>query len=178
MKRRLSIASILVASIAMVAGLSLFAATPALQAEDRVYSNADLVGGYAFQAFGSHNFPPEVPFSVLNGPFANNGRIWFNGQGQMKMQHVYNFNGQIIRVKNDGTYHVNRDGTFTVTYVFQQDPFPPLTLTFDGVLAKDGNEGRAILSGFSAPGVPLPPGYVGSTIVVTMTKQSDGGHHD
>jgi hypothetical protein len=89
----------------------------------------------------------------------------------MKLQIAYNFNGQIVRVESDGTYDVEKDGTFTASYVFQLDSLPPLTLSFDGVLAKDGKEARIMMTGHSIPGVTLPPGYIGHVVVSTLTKQ-------
>jgi hypothetical protein len=173
MNRRLLIASAVIASIATVAGLTLFPAhaTPTQWEEKGGFSNRDLVGGYALQSTGTINYPSAIPLSKLNGPFANNGRVWCNGQGQMKLQIAYNFNGQIVRVESDGTYDVEKDGTFTASYVFQLDSLPPLTLSFDGVLAKNGKEARIMMTGHSIPGVTLPPGYIGHVVVSTLTKQ-------
>ncbi len=171
MKQILSRASIVVTAIALIAGVSLVAAGEEQdqQAEQTVFSNRDLMGGYAFQSTGTTNYPE--PFAALSGPFADNGRAWFNGKGQLTLQVVYNFNGQIIRSQSEGTYEVERDGTFTINFIFQEVGLPTVSLSFDGVLAKGGKEYRLIMTGQSITGLPLPPGYVPGVIVTTATKQ-------
>jgi hypothetical protein len=173
MKRTLSIASIVMTCIAVVVGASLImaGAEPGLQGDHPFFSNRDLAGAYAFQSTGTVSYPTETPFSAWNGPFANNGRAWFNGHGQFKLQIVYNFNGQTIRSESEGTYIVERDGTFAVNYIFQEASMPPVSLSFDGVLANEGKEFRLLLTGQSIPGLTLPPGYVPMVIVTSATRQ-------
>ncbi len=159
------------ASIVIVVGLSLFAGNMQAtgQAKHGHFSDMDLSGGYAYQLTGTINFPAG-PLAFLNGPFAANGRMFFDGRGRVKAQDVSNFNGQIIPSEIDATYDVNPDGTYSLTLTVELGQIPA-TVTYQGVLTKDGDEARFIQSGFSIPGVTLPPGYVGAVVVGSLIKQ-------
>ena len=145
--------------------------TASVQARHWGYSNADLSGTYAFQLTGVYVFPSASPLSVMNGPFAINGIIRADGQGNMTKDFVINYNGQTYRVEDaESTYEVNPDGSYTETFIVQFGQ-APATITYEGVLVNDGREARLMVTGFSLPGISLPPGYIGMVISGSMIQQ-------
>ncbi len=159
----------LIFGIVVVAVLSLFAGLTTAQ-QARQWNNMALFGGYAFQLTGTICFPAGTPLAVMNGPFAANGRILFDGQGLAHLQNISNFNGQITPGDIDGTYSVNRDGTYKLVLSLLLNGIPA-TVTYEGVIVDEGKEARFIQSGFSVTGVNLPDGYVGSVVVGSLIKQ-------
>ena len=159
----------LIFSIVVVAGLSLFAGLTTAQ-QSRHWNSMALFGGYAYQLTGTICFPSGTPLAVMNGPFAANGKISFDGQGQAHLQNISNFNGQVTPGDVDGTYTVNRDGTYNLTLFVLLNGIPA-TVTYEGVIVDDGKEARFIQSGFSVTGVPLPVGYIGGVVVGSLIKQ-------
>lgn len=162
----------LIFGIVVVAGLSMFAISTTATPPDRHggFSNMDLFGGYAYQLTGTICFPPGTPLAAMNGPFAANGKISFDGQGHAHLQNISNFNGQITPGDIDGTYSVSRDGTYQLVLSLLLNGIPA-TVTYEGVIVDDGKEGRFIQSGFSLTGAPLPDGYIGMVVVGSLIKQ-------
>jgi hypothetical protein len=158
----------LIFGIVVLAGLSLYAGNTT--ANHWGFSNIDLWGGYAYQLTGTICFPEGTPLAVMNGPFAANGRMFFDGDGRARLQNISNFNGQIAPGDIDGTYKVNRDGTYQLVLSLLLNGIPA-TVTYQGVIVDDGKETRFIQSGFSVTGVPLPDGYIGSVVVGSLIKQ-------
>jgi hypothetical protein len=161
----------IVVSILAVAFLLFGANTnPTVSAKHWGFTNDDLVGWYALQLTGNYVFP-SAPLSALNGPFAVTGRVWADGQGHLIKRLVANYNGQVYHFENlPSSYTVNTDGVYTETFPVQLGPLSA-TVTFEGVLINDGNEVRLMVSGFSAPPIPLPAGYAGMVIAGSMIKQ-------
>jgi len=169
MKHRLFIIASLstVVCIVLIGVLSTFSA----QAKHWEYSNADLSGTYAFQLSGVYVFPSTSPLSVMNGPFAVNGIIRADGQGNMMKNFIVNYNGQTYRIEDaESTYEVDHDGTYTETFVAQFGQ-APVTITYSGVLIDGGREVRLMVTGFSLPGITLPTDYIGMVISGSMIRQ-------
>jgi hypothetical protein len=86
-----------------------------------------------------------------------------------------NYNGQTYRIEDaESAYQVNLDGTYTETFVVQFGQ-AQATITYDGVLVNGGDEARLMVTGFSMPGISLPPGYVGMVVSGSMIRQ--GKHY-
>jgi hypothetical protein len=129
------------------------------------FSNEDLRGVYIFQATGTNLSHPNPSY---RGPFAVNGIIWADGQGNIKRNQVVSYNGYIVHPPEfASTYQVNPDGTFTETFNSGY-----ATVTYEGVLAKNGKEARLIVSTDSAE--PTNTGMVISGSMIRQDEDSDG----
>jgi hypothetical protein len=136
------------------------------------FANDDLAGWYTIQLTGNYVFPKENPLSALNGPFVVTGRIWSDGKGHLVKRLVSNYNGQVYHLDNlPSTYSISSEGMYTETFPVQLGPTLSATITFEGVIMDDGNQVRLMVSGFSAPLLPMPAGYAGMVISGSMIKQ-------
>jgi hypothetical protein len=160
----------LLGSACVLAALSTIAPLSPTASAQQTYQYL-LSGNYAVQFTGNVFLP--APFNTVNGPFARNGRVNFDGIGNFSAVVVANYNGTVSRDQFSGTYIVNPDNTFTLS--INNLPIPaipagiPNTFTFDGVLADNGHIAKIILSGVSVGGQPQT--NIGSVITGELVKQ-------
>ncbi len=137
------------------------------RAKDSNFSNQDLRGAYVAQGTGTAAFPPDHPFSVLNGPMATIGRFVADGCGNISGFAVQVNNGAVGRQLFTGTYSVEADGSFSVTMV-GDTAFGTLAVEYSGVLFDEGKQAKVMQVGI--PGV-LPQGLAGITYTGTFIRQ-------
>jgi len=169
---------LVIVGLLTVAGILCFGSAASVsKANHWGFSNEDLSGVYIVQLTGTYFLlAPGSPYAAMNGPFAANGTIWADGQGNMKKNLIVNYNGHVFHINNAmSTYQVNPDGTFTEE--FKHLSFiGPATLQYDGVLVKNGKEARLIVSDFLKDGESI--GNIGMVISGSMIRQGERSDDD
>ena len=116
------------ASVLLSVGLSNAAAARA----DSACTNATLTGGFGIQSTGTLVEGGPGPA----GPFAANGLIKFDGNGNLTGNQTVSFNGTIAPFNSSGTYEVQEDCTLTLKITGDNGA----QLTASGVIVKRGTE--------------------------------------
>lgn len=99
-------------------------------ARSRYFNNASLKGRYASLATAI------TPDAGKTSYTACVGLVTFDGFGNFTDQETHSFNGEIVRQEYRGTYHINPNGTGTMTYFDANGPTNPCPI----VLSDGGKE--------------------------------------
>ena len=116
------------ASLLLSVGLS---NAPAARA-DSACTNATLTDGFGIQTTGTLLEGAPGPA----GPFAANGLIKFDGDGNLTGNQTISFNGTIAPFISSGTYEVKEDCTLTLKVTGDNGA----QITASGVIVKRGTE--------------------------------------
>lgn len=105
---------------------------PAARAESAC-TNATLTDGFGIQVTGPVlEGAPRPP-----GPFAGNGLLNFDGNGNLTTSLTISLNGSIAPFKGSGTYNVEESCTLTAQFT---DELSGTEISISGVIVKRGTE--------------------------------------
>ena len=117
------------ASLLLSLGLS---NAPAARA-DSACTNATLTDGFGIQTTGTLLEGAPGPA----GPFAANGLIKFDGNGNLTTRQTLSLSGAIVPFNASGTYNVEEDCTLTAKFT---DELSGAQISISGVIVKRGTE--------------------------------------
>ena len=100
---------------------------------DSACTNATLTGGFGIQSTGTLVEGGPGPA----GPFAANGLIKFDGNGNLTTRQTLSLSGAIVPFNASGTYNVEEDCTLTAKFT---DELSGAQISISGVIVKRGTE--------------------------------------
>jgi hypothetical protein len=156
----------------VLCGFYLTSKAPSTMAKTWGWTNGDLWGGYAVYFSGTVVLPAGHPLSALNGPCSMVGRVFFDGEGNVKGTVYTTFNGSVSPGSwEGGTYTVNNDGTMKITVTAEILLAGSQKLTFEcyGIVYDEGKQIKLVFTKIG--GLQLPENYVGMTSVGTLVRQ-------
>lgn len=159
---RLSLAAIALGCIAFF----IIGMTPTNAQHYGGFNNHHLRGNYASQLTGTINCPEGHPLAPFNGPYALNGRVSADGNGNAQGTVYDNLNGMLVGYSWEGTYEVNPDGTLLLDIYCDFPGMGELYVQMFGVLCDNGKRVRLM-----HVGPTYTPNVVGTTITGSWIRQ-------
>ena len=165
MRRKIMKISFVAIALGCIA-LFIIAMTPTNAQQDGGFNNHYLRGNYASQLTGTINCPEEHPFYQFNGPYALNGRVSADGNGNAQGTVYDNLNGMLVPYSWEGTYEVNPDGTLLLDVYCEMPGLGEIYVQMFGVLCDNGKRVRLM-----HVGPTYAPNMVGTTITGSWIRQ-------